>query len=206
MEERVTTTKFIPITNRDNGGVTCVLSNGRTISFNKGETRKVAFDDLLELNSSDGGKKLLTEYLIIKDKEALAALEFNTEPEYYYTEKEIRKLLQEGTLDQLEDCLNFAPEGVIDILKDVALEIELPDTRKRKLIAKKTGYNIDNILRVKQVLDAKPEGETDDKNAEKVRKSTPVVSDESNKRKSIPISVEDDKKKYPDYKIVSATK
>lgn len=99
MEEKITSTKVVSVTNRDNGGVTCMLSSGRSISFNKGETKKVSLDDLLELNSTDGGALLIKEYLVINDKDAITALELSTEPEYYYTEKEIRKLLQEGTLD-----------------------------------------------------------------------------------------------------------
>ena len=55
----------VSVTNRDNGGVTCLLSNGRTISFNRGETKKVNLDDLLELKSSDGGARLLEEYLLL---------------------------------------------------------------------------------------------------------------------------------------------
>jgi hypothetical protein len=48
--------------------------------------------------------------------------------------------------------LNFAPEGIIDLLKDIALEIELPDSRKRALIKDKIGFNIDNILLVNKEL------------------------------------------------------
>ena len=199
MEEKITSTKVVSVTNRDNGGVTCMLSNGRSISFNKGETKKVSLDDLLELNSTDGGALLIKEYLVINDKDAITALELNTEPEYYYTEKEIRKLLQEGTLDQLEDCLNFAPEGVIDLLKDVALEIELPDVRKRKLITQKTGWNIDSILYVKAALNA--ESKDENKEDKPARKSTPVET--TSGRKAEPIKSEQKTSAYPEYKVIS---
>lgn len=199
MEEKITSTKVVSVTNRDNGGVTCMLSNGRSISFNKGETKKISLDDLLELNSTDGGALLIKEYLVINDKDAITALELSTEPEYYYTEKEIRKLLQEGTLDQLEDCLNFAPEGVIDLLKDVALEIELPDVRKRKLIAQKTGWNIDSILYVKTALNAESKDES--KEDKPIRKSSPVET--TSGRKAEPIKAEQKTNAYPEYKVIS---
>lgn len=199
MEEKITSTKVVSVTNRDNGGVTCMLSNGRSISFNKGETKKVSLDDLLELNSTDGGALLIKEYLVINDKDAITALELRTEPEYYYTEKEIRKLLQEGTLDQLEDCLNFAPEGVIDLLKDVALEIELPDVRKRKLIAQKTGWNIDSILYVKAALNA--ESKDENKEDKPIRKSSLVET--TSGRKAEPIKAEQKTNTYPEYKVIS---
>lgn len=197
MEEKITTTKMVAVTNRDNGEVFAKLSGGRTIDFNRGQTKKVSLDDLAEINSTEGGRVLLREYLVIGDKAALDFLEMQPEPEYYYSEKEIKKLLTEGSLDQLEDCLNFAPEGVLNLLKDMALEMEIPDVRKRKLIAQKTGFNIDNILQVKAALDVET-GETGDKEEKKTRKAEPIKSEP--KRKSTPIAA---KTEYPEYKVVS---
>ena len=205
MIEKTTTTKMISVTNRDNGEVACLLSNGRVINFNQGQTKNVSLDDLLELKSTDGGTCLLKEYLVINDKDALAALDMeDVEPEYYYSEKEVRKLLSEGTLEQLEDCLNFAPGGVIDIVKDIALEIELPDTRKRKLLMEKIGFDLDSVLRVKQVLDTPAPTKEDTK---KERKATPVTVDNSGapKRKAAPV-VSEIKKEIPEYKVVSIDK
>lgn len=198
MVEKTITTKMVSVTNRDNGGVTGLLSNGRKISFNAGQTKNVSLEDLLELKSTDGGNRLLREYLVVTDVDALKALDMeDVEPEYYYSEKEVRKLLAEGTLDQLEDCLNFAPDGVIDLVKDIAYEIELPDTRKRKLIAQKTGYNLDNILRVKEVLDTPSSTEE----PKKERKAAPVTADsDAPKRKTEPV------KATTEYKVISIDK
>jgi hypothetical protein len=99
MEEKITTTKMVAVTNRDNGEVFAKLSGGRTIDFNRGQTKKVSLDDLAEINSTEGGRVLLREYLVIGDKAALDFLEMQPEPEYYYSEKEIKKLLTEGSLD-----------------------------------------------------------------------------------------------------------
>ena len=44
------------------------------------------------------------------------------EPEYNYTEEDIRNLLLNGTLDQLKDFLDFAPTGAIEIAKNIAVE------------------------------------------------------------------------------------
>ena len=61
----------------------------------------------------------MLNYLIIDDKSALDFLNIQPEPEYFYTDVEIKKLLLEGSLDQLEDCLTFAPNGVIDLISSV---------------------------------------------------------------------------------------
>lgn len=204
MIEKTNTITTVSVTNRDNGGVTCLLSNGRTISFNKGETKRVNLDDLIELKSSDGGARLLEEYLVINDKDAIKLLDLQPEPEYFYGKEEVEKLLTEGSLDQLEDCLNFAPEGVIDLIKEVALKMELPDTRKRALIARKTGYNLDNILRVKEILNAGEEVKTEEK---KARKANPI-SVEDTGRKAMPLMTQSAEKKnsIPTYKVISMDK
>lgn len=196
MEEKTLTMKMVPVTNRDNGEVVVVLSNDKLIHFNAGETRKISLEDLAEMRSGEGNRVLLKDYLMIKDQQALDYLEIETEPEYFYTKEEIQVLLETGTLEQLEDCLNFAPEGVLDILKDVALSIELPDTRKRKLIAQKIGYDIDNIIRVRQFLNAEDSAEED---ANRKNDSAP-------QRKATPISTVETKKKFPEYKVISKEK
>ena len=97
--------------------------------------------------------------------------------------------------------MNFAPEGIIDLLKDIALEIELPDSRKRALIKDKIGFNIDNILLVNKEL--KTESLKDaKKDEEKVRKATPIETEKNPKRKSAPIS-QAKEPKIPDYKVIS---
>jgi hypothetical protein len=52
-------------------------------------------------------------------------------------------------LDRLEDLLNFAPTGVIELAKDLAVNLQIPDTRKRALISKKTGFNVDKAIEIK---------------------------------------------------------
>ena len=200
MEEKTLTMKMVPVTNRDNGEVVVVLSNDKLIHFNAGETRKISLEDLAEMRSGEGNRVLLKDYLMIKDQQALDYLEIETEPEYFYTKEEIRVLLETGTLEQLEDCLNFAPEGVLDILKDVALSIELPDTRKRKLISQKTGYDIDNIIRVRQFLNTEGSMEGEDKEVNRKNDSTVP------QRKAVPILTVEEKKKFPEYKVISKEK
>lgn len=204
MEEKISSVKLVPVTNRDNGLVCLKLSNNKLIEFNPGQTRKVSIDDLIEANSSTGNRVILRDYLVVQDKEALDILEMEPEPEYFYSEKEVRKLLAEGTIEQLEDCLNFAPGGVIDLLKEIAVETKLPDMRKRELIAKKTGFNLDNILLVKKQLEAETEKPKEDKEKNS-RKAEPISAESGSKRKAEPIKTTETKN-YPKYNVVSVEK
>ena len=167
--------KIISVTNRNAGWTGYTLPDtGVTRNFSPKETKKVPLDELQQLQYVSGGEYLLKNCFIINDKDALSVLNMeDVEPEYFYTEAEVRQLLESGTLDQLEDCLNFAPSGVIDLIKTIAIETELPDTRKRKMISEKTGLNIDNAIMVNTIMateeDATPE-ET------KTRKAAPISS------------------------------
>ena len=148
MENRTTETTYVEVTNRNNGITGYTLNSGMERIFNINETKKVPLEELQEVEAMPGGEYLLRNYLMIKDKTALDYLNVEPEPEYFYTENEIKELLLNGTLDQLEDCLNFAPQGVLDILKDKAVSLEIPDMRKRDLISKKLGFNIDNAIKI----------------------------------------------------------
>ena len=64
--------------------------------------------------------------------------------------EDIKKLLQEGTLDELLDCLDFAPEGVTDLVKVIAVELPLNDVAKRDAILEKLHFNVTNAIKIKK--------------------------------------------------------
>lgn len=186
--------KVVEITNRNNGYTGYYIPDiNRRRNFAPGETKKVELDELKQLSYIDGGEYLLKNYFIINNKDALSQLNMEVEPEYYYTEKEIKDILLNGSLDQLEDTLNFAPNGVIELIKQIAVSEEIPDIRKRKLISEKTGFNVESAIYVNSVMnteDANKDAETEVK-VRKVSLDTPV------RKATIPA----DK-----YKVVSTTK
>ena len=166
---------IVSVTNRNNGFTGYTIPDlNITRTFNIGETKKISLDELKQLQFVEGGDYLLKHCLIINDKNALEVLNMSdVEPEYFYTEAEIKELLTNGSLDQLEDALNFAPEGVIEIIKSMAIKMELPDTRKRKIISDKTGLNIDNAIMVNEVMKEEHSDMTE-KAETKVRKAAPI--------------------------------
>jgi hypothetical protein len=99
MENKITSTNFVEVTNRNNGTTGYTLSSGLHRDFNLNETKKIDIEELNELRVTPGGDYLLRNYLMIKDKSALEYLDIETEPEYFYTEAEIKKLLLEGEVD-----------------------------------------------------------------------------------------------------------
>lgn len=175
---------LIKVTNRSFGTVGYKIEDlGIHRTFQPGEIKNLTFEELLKLSYSLGGMKIIQKYLIIDNPEAVQELLGEVEPEYYYTDKEIEELLANGSYYQLEDCLNFAPGGVIEQIKKIAVDIELNDIRKRELILKKTGFDINSAVMVKHAYD----GEEDDTQKEEVkRKAQPIstVKEETPTRKA----------------------
>ena len=50
-------------------------------------------------------------------KKALSKLGVSPEIEYFYSDMQIKDLMLKGSDDEFEDCLQFAPDGVKDLLK-----------------------------------------------------------------------------------------
>lgn len=180
MEKKITEANYVKVTNRNSGTTTYLLGNGQRRTFAVNESKNIDIEELKEVSALPGGEYLLKNYLIIDDKSALDFLNIQPEPEYFYTDVEIKKLLLEGSLDQLEDCLTFAPNGVIDLIKKIAIDLKLPDTRKRDMILLKTGFSVDNAIRVNDILDTE---EAPVEKEEVKRKSTPITKESAPTRK-----------------------
>lgn len=179
--------EMVIVTNRNNGYTGYQIPDtGVSRNFAPGESKRISKEELMQLSYIEGGEYLLKNYLIVNNDKTLEELNISVQPEYYYTEEEIKELLTTGSLDQLEDTLNFAPDGVIEIIKDMAVKTELPDTRKRKMISEKTGFNIDNAIRVNEVM---AEDQIKDEHSEPIeRKASPInIESDTPQRKAAPI-------------------
>ena len=151
---------LIKVTNRDNGSVGYSIPDLGNLQrrFESGETKEVSMEELRKLSYTIGGSVILKEYLLIHNKEGVEELLGTVEPEYYYEEEDVKNLLEKGTLDELKDCLDFAPEGTIELVKKVAVETELNDIRKRAAIQEATGFNINSAIEInKETSEEKPE-------------------------------------------------
>jgi len=143
---------MIKVTNRDNGhvGYTIPDLNNLTRTFTANETKEIPMIELRKLSYIPGGKALLRDYLVLDNKEAIQELLDQVEPEYYYTEKEVKNLLINGSLDALKDCLDYAPIGTIDLVKKLAVELPLNDVAKRKAILEMTGFSVDSAIMINE--------------------------------------------------------
>lgn len=125
-------------------GMVCytVPDMGIMRSFEPGELKKVTKEEIERLSYEAGGDLLLRDYLQIISPEIREDLGMETEPEYDLSETEIAELIVSGDMDHWEDALNFAPAGVIDLIKTLSTTIPLTDMNKAKMLKDKTGFDV----------------------------------------------------------------
>ena len=91
--------------------------------FAPGETKRIPFGELEKLTYQQGGKELLENFLQIVDEAVTKDLNVHREPEYNMSENQVKDLLISGSLDAFLDALDFAPIGVIDLIKSLAVSL-----------------------------------------------------------------------------------
>ena len=119
-------------------------------NFQGKEEKILTFEELRKLSYIPGGNRLLRDYLIVEDKEVLDALDIHPEPEYFYKEEDVKRLLTEGSMDEFLDCLDFAPSSVIGLIKQLAVEMKLNDLQKRQAILEKTDFNVTSAIALRE--------------------------------------------------------
>lgn len=159
--------KIIKVTNRNHGysGYVIPEMNNLNRTFAPGETKEIPMEELRKLVWTPGGAAIINNYLIVHDEEAVKELVPGAEPEYLYDRDDVEKLLRFGTLDELKDALDFAPNGVVALIKDTAVEIQVNDVSKRDAIKEMTGFDVTKAIEIN-----KASGEEEHKNEIKTRR------------------------------------
>lgn len=157
--------------------------------FAPGETKNITYGELEKLSYQPGGRTIMQNFLQIIDPEATGDLGINREPEYDLSEQQIVDLMTKGSLDAFLDCLDFAPVGVIDLIKKFSVSLPLNDIDKRDALKKKTGFDVTVALANMQ--------------KEKEDMDTPTV--ESKERRVKTESAPEGRRTTPKYNVVQPT-
>ena len=139
---------LIKVANRDSGLVGYVIPDLGNLrrTFEPREEKEISFEELKKLSYLPGGKYILENCLVIKNEEAVSELIGDVELEYFYDEEQVKDLLLNGSYEQFLDCLDFAPDGVIECVKDLAVKLPLNDVSKREAILRKTGFDVNKAV------------------------------------------------------------
>ena len=145
------------------------------------EIKEIPMGELRQAVQIPGTRRTIVNNLIIHDKSAVEELLPEVEPEYFYTVKDIDFLLERGTLDQLKDALDFAPKGVIEMIKDRAVTNELNDVRKREAILESTNFNVTGAIEINHLAQVENKIET------KTRRAAPLGEEVSETQAEAPV-------------------
>ena len=159
--------------------------------FAPGETKMIPVGELMALSQKAGGAYIIRNSLFIQDAPTVKEMPMKVEPEYYLDDKGVIDLLKNGSVDALLDCLDFAPGGVIELVKKYAVDLPITDTRKIKAIQEKTGFKVDLALKHKEELAAEAAedaGQTDSGMEVKAatRRVQPAATEEPTSRRTTP--------------------
>ena len=168
----------IKMVNRDNGvvGYTIPDLGNLTRVFQPKEEKEITMEELRKLSYLPGGMVLLQDCFVIRNEEAVSEILGDVEPEYHYTEEDIKKLLLYGSLDQLKDCLDFAPLGVVDLVKNFAVDLQIDNYSKREAIKEKLGFDVTRAIEINRLS---KEDEENTETAKKRRVAAPVPTETS---------------------------
>ena len=163
--------KMVKVTNRS-GGI--VVYNVPELNirrqFSPREMKVVTYDELVQLSYQEGGRALIYHYLLLEDADVLHEVtNCQEEPEYWLTAEMIPGWLNTCSLEQFVDALNFAPQGVKELIKDYSVSLPLNDVQKRRKVFEILDFDVDSAVKAKEA-----EAEGEEANKEVVRIAAPV--------------------------------
>lgn len=161
-------------------------------SFQAGEVKQISAEELEKLSYVPGGMAILANFLQIMEEEGISRVGLNPEPEYRMSEQDVAKLLKTGSIDEFLDCLDFAPPGVIDLIKKLSVSLPLTDIEKRNALKAKTGFDCDAAL--KHVMEEK---EDDGENT--------ILKTSGERRVKKETSAAPERRTAPKYNVVTST-
>lgn len=191
-------TTLVTVINRNNGATGYEIPDQRiNRTWQPGETKSIPYGELRSFSYMPGGLYALNNLFIINNKEALEALNMQVEPEYFYTEKEVKNVLFNGSYDEFADFLDFAPEGAIEIAKTIAVTEEIPDVKKREMLGEKTGLNISNAIMINKIMDE------DDAEADNTKTKERRVKINADAKEDEKTTTTTRRTEVPQYKVVN---
>ena len=145
----ITPETIVNVTNRSNGVIIYRIPERHIRrEFNRKETKRIPYQELLEVAAQPGGRALIYNFLLVENPEALReSLNVKEEPEYWLTEEKIPTWMNTCTLAEFQDALDYAPVGVLDLIKQYAVSGPLNDVAKREALLTQLKFNVDAAIK-----------------------------------------------------------
>lgn len=174
----------IAVQNLTNNDVVYIDDNGgiiRRMVFHAQQTLPVEKEVIERMQYDTGGAILLKDFLSVKDEDMRSSIGVPADQiEYNWTKKDVKELLTSGEEDALRDALDFAPQGIVDMIIDMAVDMPLNDRNKVEIISEASGRNIEmminNKLQYEKASEKAPEKTTQRRTTAKAQPGRRVPS------------------------------
>lgn len=102
------------------------------------------FED--EMRRSIGLRRMFEKGILsIKESAILEKFKLDNLDEYVMNNKQLEKFVEDSTVSEFEDFLQFAPQAMIDNIEVICTTKELTDRNKIKLFRKYTGKDLEEF-------------------------------------------------------------
>jgi len=119
--------------------------------FEKGTKKLITIEELYNAVNTKAGKVLFDEgILLIKDERVREMLGLKALDKYSPDYEQIGKLLEDGSVEELEALLQYCTDSTLEKIIEKAIELPIQDLNKAKLIHSYSGKDIINIVREKE--------------------------------------------------------
>lgn len=115
------------------------LSVRRT--FSPGEEKDITGKELETLYQQTGGYPLIKDFLLVGDRDWVLRHYPDAPIEYFWNFDDIRKCILEDSPELFSETLDYAPEGVVDVIKRLAWQLPMTDLNKVEALREKTGFD-----------------------------------------------------------------
>lgn len=141
--------KYFKVTNRSDGtaGYELPELNVRRV-FSLNESKDIPEKELKALSQTDGGAELIKHYLMVEDKDWVKENLPNAPIEYFWGINEIKKCMLEDDAELFAETLEYAPRGIVDLIKFLSWKMPLTDLNKVNIIQEKLGFNVQAAIAI----------------------------------------------------------
>lgn len=117
-------------------------------NFAPNETKDIPTKELETLYQQEGGYNLIKDFLMVHDKKWVEEHFPDVPIEYFWTVADIKNCLLTDPEDLFEETLDYAPQGVLDIMKNLSWQLPISDYTKMEAMRKKLGFDVRHAIEI----------------------------------------------------------
>ncbi len=121
--------------------------------FAPGESKNISKEEVEKLQFQPGGLYILANFLQVSVEDA-KSLDIHPEREYYLSTEGVKELILTAPVDEFLDALDFAPKGVIDLIKELSVSLPIADLQKAEALKEKAGFDALKALEFSKLVKA----------------------------------------------------